>query len=66
MKLLNFADMRRLRKEIRALRREVRAMRRELCAVESEVRRLRGDQLDDLITSMQRSAREMLYLSRDL
>lgn len=66
MKLLNFADMRRLRKEIRALRREVRAMRRELGAVESEVRRLRSDKLDNLITTMQQSAREMLHMSRDL
>ena len=66
MKLLKFADMRRLRKEIRALRREVRAMRHELGAVENEVRRFRGDKLDNLITSMQRSAREMLHLSRDL
>ena len=41
-------------------------MRRELCALESEVRHLHGDKLDNLITSMQRSAREMLHLSRDL
>lgn len=58
--------MRRLRKEIIALRREVKAMRRDLCAVESEVRRLRGDKLDNIITAMRLSAREMLRLSREL
>lgn len=58
--------MRRLRKEIRALRREVKAMRRDLCAVESEVCRLRDDKLDNIITAMRQSAREMLRLSREL
>lgn len=58
--------MKRLRQEIRALNKEVRAMRRQLCAIESELRRQRADKLDDVIATMQRSAREMLHLSRDL
>ena len=41
-------------------------MRRQLCAIESELRRQRAYKLDDVIATMQRSAREMLHLSRDL
>lgn len=56
----------RLRKEIMTLKREVRALRRELGAVSMEVRRMRCDKLDNLITNMQQSAREMLRMSRGL
>lgn len=58
--------MRRLRKEIRALRLEMRAMRRQLRDIEREIRRQRADKLDNLITTMRQSAREMLHMSRDL
>ena len=64
--IIEFCGYETIEKGNHALHREVRAMRRELCAVESEVRRLRCDKLDNLITSMQQSAREMLRLSRDL
>lgn len=58
--------MKRLRKEIQALNKEIRAMRRQLCVIESEMRRQRYAKLENIITTMQRSAREMLHLSRDL
>jgi hypothetical protein len=58
--------MKRLRNEIRAIRREVSAMRCELDVLEREVRRLRDDKLDNIITAMRQSAREMLRLSREL
>lgn len=58
--------MKRLRNEIRAIRREVSAMRCELDVLEREVRRLRDDKLDNIITAMRQSAREMLRLSRGL
>jgi hypothetical protein len=58
--------MKRLRNEIRAIRREVSAMRCELDVLEREVRRLRDDKLDNIITAMRQSAREMLCLSREL
>lgn len=58
--------MKRLRNEIRAIRREVSAMRCELDVLEREVRRLRDDKLDNIITAMRLSAREMLRLSREL
>ena len=58
--------MKRLRNEIRAIRREVSAMRCELDVLEREVRRLRDDKLDNIITAMRKSAREMLRLSREL
>lgn len=58
--------MQRLRNEIRAIRREVSAMRCELDVLEREVRRLRDDKLDNIITAMRQSAREMLRLSREL
>ena len=58
--------MKRLRNEILAIRREVSAMRCELDVLEREVRRLRDDKLDNIITAMRQSAREMLRLSREL
>lgn len=58
--------MKRLRNEIRAIRREVSVMRCELDVLEREVRRLRDDKLDNIITAMRQSAREMLRLSREL
>ena len=58
--------MKRLRNEIRAIRREVSAMRCELAVLEREVRRLRNEKLDNIITAMRQSAREMLRLSREL
>lgn len=58
--------MKRLRNEIRAIRREVSAMRCELDVLEREVRRLRDEKLDNIITAMRQSAREMLRLSREL
>lgn len=58
--------MKRLRNEMRAIRREVSAMRCELDVLEREVRRLRDDKLDNIITAMRQSAREMLRLSREL
>ena len=58
--------MKRLRNEIRAIRREVSAMRCELAVLEREVRRLRDDKLDNIITAMRQSAREMLRLSREI
>lgn len=58
--------MKRLRNEIRAIRREVSAMRCELDVIERDVRRLRDDKLDNIITAMRQSAREMLRLSREL
>lgn len=58
--------MKRLRNEIRAIRREVSAMRCELDVLEREVHRLRDDKLDNIITAMRQSAREMLRLSREL
>lgn len=48
------------------LKREVRALRRKLGVVSMEVRRMRCDKLDNLITNMQQSAREMLRMSRGL
>lgn len=41
-------------------------MRRQLRDIESEIRRQRADKLDNLITTMRQSAREMLHMSRDL
>ena len=41
-------------------------MRCELAVLEREVRRLRDDKLDNIITAMRQSAREMLRLSREL
>jgi hypothetical protein len=58
--------MKRLRNEIRALRREVSAMRVSLYALESEIHRLRNEKMDNIITAMRQSAREMLRLSREL
>ena len=58
--------MKRLRNEIRALRREVSAMRVSLYALESEIHRLRNEKMDNIITAMRLSAREMLRLSREL
>lgn len=58
--------MKRLRNEIRALRREVSAMRISLYALESEIHRLRNEKMDNIITAMRQSAREMLRLSREL
>lgn len=58
--------MKRLRNEIRAIRREVSAMRCELDVLEREVRRLRNEKMDNIITAMRQSAREMLRLSSEL
>lgn len=41
-------------------------MRRQLRTIESELRRQRADKLDNVIATMQRSAREMLHMCRDL
>ncbi len=41
-------------------------MRVELSALKQVIHRLRCDKLDNLITTMRRSAREMLHMSRDL
>lgn len=58
--------MKRLRNEIRTIRREVSAMRISLYALESEIHRLRNEKMDNIITAMRQSAREMLRLSREL
>lgn len=55
-----------INREIKALRREVTAMRVSLYALESEIHRLRNEKLDNIITAMRQSAREMLRLSREL
>ncbi len=55
-----------IKREIKALRREVTAMRVSLYALESEIHRLRNEKLDNIITAMRQSAREMLRLSREL
>lgn len=61
----NFCGMK-IKREIKALRREVSAMRISLYVLESEIHRLRDDKLDNIITAMRQSAREMLRLSREL
>lgn len=61
----NFCGMK-INREIKALRREVTAMRVSLYALESEIHRLRNEKLDNIITAMRQSAREMLRLSREL
>lgn len=55
-----------IKREIKALRREVTAMRVSLYALESEIHRLRNEKLDNIITAMRQSTREMLRLSREL
>ena len=61
----NFCGMK-IKREIKALRREVTAMRVILYALESEIHRLRNEKLDNIITAMRQSAREMLRLSSEL
>lgn len=61
----NFCGMK-IKREIKTLRREVTAMRVSLYALEREVRRLRNEKMDNIITAMRQSAREMLRLSREL
>lgn len=61
----NFCGMK-IKREIKALRREVTAMRVSLYALESEIHRLRNEKMDNIITAMRQSAREMLRLSREL
>lgn len=61
----NFCGMK-INREIKALRREVTAMRVSLYALESEIHRLRNEKLDNIITAMRQSAREMLRFSREL
>ena len=61
----NFCGMK-IKREIKALRREVTAMRVILYALESEIHHLRNEKLDNIITAMRQSAREMLRLSREL
>lgn len=61
----NFCGMK-IKREIKTLRREVTAMRVSLYALESEIHRLRNEKLDNIITAMRQSAREMLRLSREL
>lgn len=61
----NFCGMK-IKREIKALRREVTDMRVSLYALESEIHRLRNEKLDNIITAMRQSAREMLRLSREL